>query len=129
MARIEHFAVFAADLEALRRFYEQAFGLRVIVDNSRAAIRGYFLADDAGTVLEIIERPANVPAPDTRFGCHTAFLVDDYSEARRVLESQGVRFESDSEVINDSFRTGFFNDPAGNRCQIVWRSQPLGSAV
>jgi glyoxylase I family protein len=126
MARIEHFAVFAADLEGLRRFYEQAFGMRVILDNSTAPIRGYFLADDAGTALEIIERPVGVPAPDTRYGCHTAFSVDDYSEARRALEAQGVRFETDSEVINDSFRTGFFNDPAGNRCQIVWRSKPLG---
>lgn len=126
MARIEHFAVFAANLEALRDFYETALGLRVIVDNSRALIRGYFLADDSGSVLEIIERPADVPAPDTRFGCHTAFLVEDYSAARRALEAQGVTFESDSEVINDDVRTGFFNDPAGNRCQIVWRSRPLG---
>lgn len=127
MSRIEHFAIFAADLEGLKRFYESAFGLRVIVDNSRALIRGYFLADDAGTVLEIIERPPGIPAPETRHGLHTAFLVDDYGESRRSLEAQGVQFEPDSEVINDDVRTGFFLDPAGNRCQIIWRSRPLGS--
>jgi glyoxylase I family protein len=126
MARIEHFAIFAADLEGVRRFYETAFGLRVILDNSRAPVRGYFLADDAGTALEIIERPVGVPAPDTRYSCHTAFAVDDYSAARRALEAQGVRFETDTEVISDTFRTGFFSDPDGNRCQIVWRSRPLG---
>ena len=67
MATIEHFALFAADLDGLRRFYEEAFGLRTIVDNSRAPIPGYFLADDSGTVLEIIGRPEGVPAADTRF--------------------------------------------------------------
>src|SRR3989442_1247800 len=86
MSRIEHFAIFAADLEALRAFYEEALGLRVIVDNSRAPIRGYFLADDGGSVLEIIARPAGVPAADTRYVCHTAFLVDDYAAARAALQ-------------------------------------------
>lgn len=126
MARIEHFAIFGADLEALRAFYEGAFGLSVIVDNSRAPIRGYFLADGSGTVLEIIERPSHVPASPTRHVCHTAFLVDDYDRARADLEARGVAFERDSEVDTDAVRTAFFDDPDGNRCQIVWRRQPLG---
>lgn len=125
MAAIEHFAIFTDDLETLRAFYETTFDLRVIIDNSRAPIRGYFLADDRGTALEIIERPPNTPAPNTRYGCHTAFVVDDYPAARRRLESQGLRFEPDTEVVTDTFRTAFFNDPAGNRCQIVWRDRPL----
>lgn len=127
MSRIEHFAIFAADLEALRTFYEEALGLRVIVDNSRAPIRGYFLADDGGSVLEIIARPAGVPAGDTRYVCHTAFLVEDYVAAREALRRRGVRFEADTEVDTDAVRTAFFNDPEGNRCQIVWRGRPLGS--
>lgn len=127
MPRIEHFAVFASDLEVSRSFYEAAFGLKVIVDNTRAPIRGYFLADDRGGVLEIIERPAAVPPADTRHVCHTAFLVEDYDQARRQLEQRGVVFEPDTEVRNDEVKTGFFNDPDGNRCQIVWRSRTLGS--
>ena len=127
MSRIEHFAIFAADLEALRAFYEEALGLRVIVDNSRAPIRGYFLADDGGSVLEIIARPAEVPAADTRYVCHTAFLVEDYAAARAALQGRGIRFEADTEIDTEAMRTAFFNDPEGNRCQIVWRGQPLGS--
>jgi len=126
MSRIEHFAIFAADLEALRTFYEEALGLRVIVDNSRAPIRGYFLADDGGSVLEIIARPEGVPAADTRYVCHTAFLVEDYPAARDALRRRGVSFEADTEVDTDAVRTAFFNDPEGNRCQIVWRARPLG---
>lgn len=127
MTRIEHFAIFADDLEPLRAFYQEAFGLRVIVDNSKAATPGYFLADDAGTPLEIIERPAGVAAAETRYVCHVAFYVDDLDAARTALESRGVRFETDSAIDSDSMRTRFFNDPEGNRCQIVWRPSPLGS--
>lgn len=126
MARIEHFAIFCDDLEALRAFYTEAMGLRVVVDNSRAPVRGYFLADDGGSVLEIIARPEGTPAPATRFGCHTAFWVDDYDRAKGDLIERGARFEADTEVYSDEIKTGFFDDPQGNRAQIVWRAAPLG---
>lgn len=128
MSRIEHFAVFAADLEAARAFYAEAMGLRVIVDNSRAPTPGYFLADDAGTALEVIARPAGIPAADTRYVCHVAFVVDDFDAARAALEQRGARFEADTEVHNAAMRTAFFADPDGNRLQIVWRPAPLGSS-
>jgi glyoxylase I family protein len=126
MARIEHFALFAADLEQLRAFYEHAFGLRVIVDNSRAPVRGYFLADDAAAVLEIIERPAGVETGSTRYVCHVAFAVDDIEKARERLEAGGASFETETAVNQPEMKTYFFDDPAGNRCQIVWRRMPLG---
>lgn len=127
MARIEHFALFCDDLESLHAFYTEALGLRVIADNSRAPVRGYFLADDSGSVLEIIARPPGTPAPDTRHACHAAFWVDDYEASKRDLIARGARFEADTEVLLDSLKTGFFDDPQGNRLQIVWRSRPLGS--
>ena len=52
----------------------------MIVDNSRAPVRGYFLADDGGSVLEIIARPPEAPAVSTRYVCHTAFVVADFGE-------------------------------------------------
>ena len=127
MARIEHVAVFANDLEAVRAFYQDAFGLRVVQDNSNAPVRGYFLADGGGTSLEVIERPRGEPAVETRFACHVAFWVDDYGAAKADLERRGARFESETEIRNDSFQTGFCRDPDGNRVQIVWRDRPLGS--
>lgn len=127
MARIEHFALFADDLDALRDFYRDAMGLRVILDNSRAPVRGYFLADDGGSVLELIERPRDRKPASTRHACHAAFLVEDFAAARRALEARGAVFEADTAVDNDAMRTAFFNDPDGNRLQIIWRSQPLGS--
>lgn len=126
MARIEHFAVFGADLERLKQFYVEVMGLRVIVDNSKAPTAGYFLADDHGTALEVIARPPGRAGADTRYVCHTAFLVADYDTARRDLEARGVEMEGDSVVETEAMRTCFFRDPEGNRCQIVWRARPLG---
>ena len=127
MARIEHFALFGDDLATLREFYEGVMGLRVIVDNSKAPVRGFFLADDGGSVLEVIERPPNTPRPSARFSCHAAFLVEDYDASKADLIGRGAMFETDTEVVNDAMKTGFFNDPEGNRVQIVWRSRPLGT--
>jgi glyoxylase I family protein len=127
MARIEHFALFTNDLEALRDYYAGVFGLRVLVDNSRAPVRGYFMADEAGTVIELIERPPGQAGTETRYTCHVALWVDDYEAARAVLAARGTEFEAETRVATPEFRTEFFRDPAGNRCQIVWRDRPLGS--
>ena len=127
MPQIEHFALFADHVEALRLFYEEMFGMRVIVDNSKAPVRGFFLSDGAGGVLELIERPGGVQGSDTRYVCHVAFFVEDYDVARARLERRGAWFEPDTAVESPSMRTSFFLDPEGNRCQIVWRPRPLGT--
>ena len=48
MPTIEHFAIYAADAPALKDFYVEALGLRVILDNGGGDPPGYFLADDRG---------------------------------------------------------------------------------
>lgn len=125
MARIEHFALFGADLESLRQFYVETMGLRVVLDNSRAPVSGYFLGDDSGTMLEIIERPKTERSVETRYACHVAFWVENYHDARSRLADRGAEFETDSEIVSDEFKTAFFRDPENNRCQIVWRKTPL----
>ena len=125
MARIEHVALFAADPLALKDFYVDAFGLRVVLDNSGATPPGYFLADDAGLAVELIGRPSGMATVDTRHVCHIAFLVDDVNTARRDLERRGLHFEDDTAVSNDAMTTAFFRDPEGNRLQIVHRPRPL----
>ncbi|RUL87616.1 VOC family protein [Tautonia sociabilis] len=127
MARIEHVALFAADPHALKEFYIDAFGLRLVLDNSKATPPGYFLADDAGVAVELIGRPEGIEAGDTRYMCHIAFLVDDVAASRAELEAKGVVFEQDTAVDNESMTTAFFRDPEGNRLQIIKRPKPLVS--
>jgi glyoxylase I family protein len=125
MSRIEHTAIFAADPSALKDYYIDLFGLRLAVDNSHATPPGYFLADDAGMALEIIGRPSDVPAVPTRHVCHTAFVVKDFDAALADLARRGIAIEEGTRVDNQAMRTVFFDDPEGNRCQIVWRPRPL----
>ncbi len=125
--RIEHFALFAQDPATLKDFYVQTFGLRVIVDNASGAPPGFFLADEGGTALEIIGRPAGAEEVNQRYVCHLALLVEDIAAMRAKLEGMGLTFETDTIVDNDAMTTCFFRDPEGNRIQIVKRHRPLGS--
>ena len=125
MSQIEHFAVYAEDPIDLKDFYVGAFGMRVIVENAGPP-PAFFLADDKGMALEIIARPAGETNANQRWICHFAFWVDDFVSTRNQLIGMGMVFEDETLVENDEVKTGFFKDPAGNRCQIVWRCARLG---
>src|SRR5580693_4908553 len=99
MAKLEHFAIYAADAPALKDFYVAALGLRVILE-SGGKPPGFFLADDAGMALEIIGRPEGEPAVNQRWVCHIAFSVDDFAATRAALERRGLVFETDTVVEN-----------------------------
>jgi len=125
MSRIEHFAVYADDSTALKDFYVSALGLHVIVE-SGGDPPGYFLADDQRMAIEILGRPAGSPEVNQRWVCHLAIGVDDLPGKRAELEGLGITFETETLVDRDEMKTAFFKDPAGNRCQIVWRRRELG---
>lgn len=122
---IEHVALFADDLEASRDFFMHNFGMRVVLDNSKAPVRGYFLANDGGSVLEVIERPKGQSNANQRYVCHVAFAVEDIAAARKRIEAQGLVFETDTVVDTPEFQTAFFRDPEGNRIQILKRQKSL----
>jgi len=125
MAKLEHFAIYAANTPALKEFYVEALGLRVI-SASGGDPPSYFLADEGGMALEIIARPEGESAVNQRWVCHLAFWVDDFATTHAALEQRGVVFEPETAVDNASLKSAFFPDPEGNRCQIVWRNPPLG---
>ena len=125
MPTLEHFALYAADAHSLKDFFIEALGLRLVMDNGAGTPPGYFLADAAGMALEIIGRPAGEPAARQRYVCHVAFHVDDFDGARADLERRGAKFEADTVVDTPAMRTAFFDDPEGNRLQVVWRARPL----
>jgi glyoxylase I family protein len=125
MSQIEHFAIYAADPTALKDFYVEAMGLRVIFA-SNGAPPAYFLADDHGMAIEVLGRPPGTSGVNQRWVCHLAFWVDDVPAKRAELESLGIVFETETMVDNDDAKTAFFTDPGGNRGQIVWRRKRLG---
>jgi glyoxylase I family protein len=126
MARIEHFAIYADDPTALKDFYVRALGLHVIVESGGDS-PAYFLADDHGMAIEVLRRPTSEHGANQRWVCHLAFWVDDVAAQRAALERIGVVFEADTRVETEELKTAFFTDPGGNRCQLVWRQQRLGT--
>ena len=90
MSKIEHFAVYADDPTALKDFYVDSFGLRVIVE-SGGDPPGFFLSDDQGMAIEVLGRPAGSPEVNQRWVCHLAFWVDDVPAKRAELERTGIR--------------------------------------
>lgn len=125
MARLEHFAIYAADLEALKDFYIHVMGMKVARVGGGNPPGGYFLADGHGGAIEIIARPADQANANQRWVCHLAFWVDDVFGKKAELERLGIRFETDTAADDADIKTCFFHDPEGNRCQLVWRSRPL----
>jgi glyoxylase I family protein len=125
MSRIEHFAIYAENPTSLAEFFVKALGLRVIVENAGPP-PAYFLADDHGMAVEVLARPEGETAANQRWICHLAFWVDDFITTRDQLASIGIVFEDETLVETDDIKTAFFKDPAGNRCQIVWRRKQLG---
>jgi glyoxylase I family protein len=126
MPHLEHFAIYAADSTALADFYVRVFGMRIAL-KAGGDPPGFFLVDDQGMAVEIIGRPPGTAGANQRWVCHLAFSVDDVAAKRAKLEGLGIVFETETAVDNDEMKTAFFNDPAGNRCQIVWRKRQLGT--
>ena len=125
MPRIEHFAIYADDTTALADFYVALLGMRV-VKKGTGDPPGYFLADGHGGAIELIGRPAGA-AVNQRWVCHLAFWSDEMPALEARVQALGLAIEHDTRVDEDVMQTFFFNDPAGNRCQIVWRREPLGA--
>jgi catechol 2,3-dioxygenase-like lactoylglutathione lyase family enzyme len=121
--RLEHVGIPAKGelFEQTVQFYEQIFGWKVIrrvSGNQHLA----FISDGQGGVLEILD----VDGPVIPNPAHLAFMVPigEFDAKRNELAEKGVAF--DPVVVTDSGdHLAYFNDPAGNRAQLVGRVTPL----
>ena len=123
--RIEHFAIFADDTVALADWYCDKFGLKVIFKGEQNPPI-LFVADEAGMAIEIIGRSPRTDPIDFNTIFHFAFVVDDFDTAAEELKQKGVPLEDEVVGASADARLCFFDDPAGNRGQLVWRRNRLG---
>lgn len=121
--RLEHVGIVAqpAKADAVRGFYEQAFGWHTIKEIPGAV----FIGDGDGGRLELlITDAATLNGPN-----HLAFIVDlaDFDGLVTKITGAGGVPEGDPTLNPTGDRLFFFADPAGNRAQIVGRNTPLGA--
>lgn len=121
--RLEHVGIPAQGelFDQTVQFYVQIFGWTLVREMSGAQ-RLAFVSDGQGGVLEILDVDgAGIPNP-----AHLAFMipVNEFEATRDRLSEQGVAF--DPVVVTPAGdHLAYFNDPAGNRAQLVGRKTPL----
>lgn len=132
---IEHVALWARDLEAMRLFYERYFGARAgpRYENPDKQFQSYFLSFASGPRLEIMQRP-NVP-PDLcdpllqrRGLIHLAFVVGgeaDVDALSRRLAADGFRLVDGPRCTGDGYYESVVLDPEGNRVELTAASREL----
>lgn len=125
--RIEHVALWTADLERCRAFYETWFGAKAgpLYESASRPFRSYFLAFDGGARLEIMALPglAASNASDPRVGlAHLAMIVDSRAavdELTKRLAADGHPVLSGPRTTGDGYYESTVADPDGNVVEIT----------
>jgi lactoylglutathione lyase len=126
--RIEHVALWTADLERLRQFYETYFGARANTRYSNPAKRfqSYFLTFASGARLEIMQRPdvvAGAEAEHPALGwAHVAFSAGSEHEVEQLtqrLARDGYSVVDGPRRTGDGYYESVVLDPDGNRVEIT----------
>ena len=119
----EHVGLYAADPVALAKWYIVTLGfevVRTLEKEGRPPI--YFLKGDQGLVIEILPTGAAHPTrelSDPGYS-HLGLIVEDFDQAAASLQSKGVSLSNVRQTSN-GWTIGYFDDPEGNRLEIVYR--------
>jgi glyoxylase I family protein len=119
----EHVGLYAADPVALAKWYIVTLGfevVRTLEKEGRPPI--YFLKGDQGLVIEILPTGAARPTrelSDPGYS-HIGLIVKDFDQAAASLQSKGVSLFNVRQTSN-GWTIGYFDDPEGNRLEIVYR--------
>lgn len=104
--RVEHIAMYVADLEGARAFFEKYFGAvsNAGYHNSKTDFRSYFLSFEDGSRLELMTRPeleSGGKAPCRCGYAHLAFSVG----SPETVDSLTQRLREDGYCITSGPRT------------------------
>jgi lactoylglutathione lyase len=125
--RIEHVAVWTADLQRLRAFYERYFGARAGAQYrsaTRPGFTSYFLSfPDGGGRLELMSCPgiaAGGQSPAVGYA-HIALTVRTRADVEALtarMREDGVRVVSGPRQTGDGYFESVVEDPDGNAVEI-----------
>lgn len=124
---VEHLGLPARDPAALKDWYVNALGAKVVFDNGQTP-PAFFVALDGGLMLEIYQCGSSLKETGDNALAgwrHVAFRVDSIENARAALERNGVEFVDPVKPAGGGGRVLFFRDGEGNLLHLVER--PEGS--
>lgn len=127
MIHIAHLAVWTADLERLRAFYETYFHAQASpkYTNPGKHFASYFLTFEGGARLELMQQPVLVTLPAGVTVCgyaHMAFSVgskDAVDALTKRLQQDGYTLLNGPRTTGDGYYESLFLDPDGNRLEIT----------
>lgn len=123
--KVEHLGIYAADSEGLSQWYRERLGFAVVrklEKEGRPPI--YFLKTEAGWEIEILPSPSSPrkrELTDPGYS-HIGLVVEDFDQTAAFLESRGISLH-DVRDTSIGWKIGYFEDPEGNRLEIVYRPQ------
>ena len=125
--KLEHVAINLPDPQAASAWYAEHLGLRVVKSSDTAPFI-HFLADEAGSMLELYSNPKGAVPDYVRMSpltLHLAFAVDDLVAGRERLLEAGATSEGEAETTPAGDQLIFLRDPWGVCLQLVKRATPL----
>jgi glyoxylase I family protein len=119
---VEHIAIPASDPSALKNWYEQVLGAKLVFDNGQNPPT--YLISLANVWLEIYRSEAPLPERGNNKLAgfrHLALKVDSLATARTELEKRGVKFTEEIRPAAGAGNVLFFADGEGNLLHLVER--------
>jgi lactoylglutathione lyase len=126
---IAHLAIWAKDLEKLKRFYERYFDAQATAKylNAQKQFQSYFLTFASGAQLELMHRP-DIPPMSTQLGqeflgyAHLAISVGSEAAVDALtmrLVNDGYQRLDGPRRTGDGYYESVVLDPEGNRLEIT----------
>ena len=124
--RIEHAAVYYADLEAAKAFFEKYFSAKAgsMYHNTKTGFRSYFLTFDGGARLEIMSKESisQKQLPDSLGLAHIAFSLGSAEKVDSLterLKNDGFAVVSGPRTTGDGYYESCIEDAEGNRIELT----------
>lgn len=125
--KLEHVAINVPDAKSFVDFFVQHLGMRVVLSQDVSPFM-HFIADEAGSMLEIYSNPA-APMPDYTaihpLNLHLAFASHDIEADRAHLLAAGAEAFGEINTTPAGDKLAFFRGPQSVPFQLVQRKKPL----